>query len=251
MTLGIWFTYGPDSPCLIESAAAFRSTFPDAIVAIADDATNPIPPDVLSLIAPDIHHPTTFPRQGNLNGWPAVFGILQTIRHLCQITGADGAIKLDSDTLILADRWLDRAAPMCGFLTGLHAYLYGLAYWLRADAAATIEQSLRSRWLDPKFRAPEDQCISIEAFRAYGPAVAGRSWSEGHAVTWQYTDDEPARCRHKAVINFGNKRMTGGRCGSEQRERIALAMARFRSCSPPASPMQSPCPPPAADRLLF
>lgn len=227
-TLGVWFTYGPDGPCLVESVAAFRDALPNAIVAIADDAAYPVTRETLSLVAPDIRHTTDFPRRGNLNGWPAVRGILSTIRRLCRETGAEGAIKIDSDTLVMDGRWLDRTAPMCGFLSGQWAYLFGLAYWLRADAAARIEQGIASRWVGENIRVPEDQTISTEAFRAYGPAVLAHSWTAGMSANWQYRDGEDQRCAGKSVVTFGAKRLAPGKCGDEKREQIALAMAKFR-----------------------
>lgn len=233
MTLAAWFTYQLDGPCLIESVGAFRDRFPDAVVAVADDLASPLTEETLSVIRPDLLTRTDFPRKGNLNGWPAIHGILQTLLSFCREAGADGVVKIDSDTLLVDDRWVDRSAPMCGFLSGRHAYLYGLAYWLRADAIPVIQAGLSSRWLEPGFPAPEDQCISTEAFRQFGSAILAHSWGAGMAANWQYTDGEFDRCAGRSVIHFGARRLAGGKCGSEQRERVALAMARFRAAATP------------------
>jgi hypothetical protein len=220
----LWFSFADDGPCLIESVAQFRSIAPGWRVVIADDAKKPISDATLALVRPDRYMRTTFHRGSSLNGWEAVFGVLDTFREVA----SDGVLKVDSDTLVMNLDWLDRSSPMCGFMGGRFAAIYGMAYWMRADAIKTAQESLAGRWRDEGWQAGEDWCISCETLWHYGRECRMHTWDKGLASGWQYKDGESERCRDKSVITFGNRKMIPGKCNAEKRERVALEMAKFR-----------------------
>lgn len=229
MTLATWFAYGPDSPCLIESVAAFRAASPGTPVAIIDQASNPVSPAALALIKPDHYRLTDFPRGRSLNGWPCVLGMLRAFRELLAETRAGGIFKIDCDTLLFSLAWLDTLAPHCGIQGGRTASAYGMAYYLRDDAVTGILASLENRWLDPAYAAPEDQVISTEALCLYGPRCRLWPWDAGIAGGWQF-DGPDGSFDTRALVNFGNHHLIpGGGCPDTRREAAALEMARYRA----------------------
>ncbi len=228
--LGIWFSYGPDGPSLIESVGAFReSTGGNCIVSVVDDSKKPISKECLELISPDDYMKTDFPRGSSLNGWGCVKGMLGVFQELTDKHGADGFIKIDCDTLVLGFDWIDRKSAHCGFIKGEHLYAMGMAYWLRSDVIATITESINGRQLLVGASAPEDQCISCETLWKYGPQCSLVDWSKKLAGGWQYLNDADPRFDNCQVITFGNRSLIKGKCcGNDKREKVAIAMARYR-----------------------
>lgn len=226
--IGVWFTYGPDGPSLIESVASFRYAG-GRHVAIFDEAKNPIAPETLALIAPDYRESTTYKRGGNLRGWENVFGQLDCMERACVHFCGDGAVKIDSDTLVLDFDWIDPQAPMSGFMAGGEAFLFGLAYHLRLDAIRAIRESMLARYRSPSERIAEDRAISSEAFWLFGQAVNVTGWQHKRVGGWDYGKSPSERYANCAAITFGNRNLIpapGKPC--EKREQVALAMANYR-----------------------
>jgi hypothetical protein len=227
--LAIWFTFGPDGPCLIESVAAFRQTAgSDALVAVIDDANHPLSTDCLQLVDPDIYRRSTFPRGGNLRGWPCVFGMLEAMASVCAQAEQPGCLKVDSDTLILGLNWLNKDAPLCGFMTGRHAYAMGMCYWLQAKTVAEIRTSFESRWLQRDWQVAEDQTITSEAIWRHGPACLLHTWDRKIAGGWQYGGTDETRFDSCEVVTFGNRRLIKGSGGNDARKHAALIMGQYR-----------------------
>lgn len=242
MMLAVWFAYGPDSPCLIESVAAFRAAAPGTPVAIIDQADNPVSPAALDLIKPDHYRLTDFPRGRSLNGWSCVLGMLRTFRELLAETRAGGVLKIDCDTLIFSLGWLDSLAPHCGIIGGRAATAYGMAYYLRDDAVTELLASIENRWLDPAYPAPEDQVISTEALMLYGPRCRLWKWDAGIAAGWQFDGIDPA-LDGRAVLNFGNRHLIpADGCPESRRELAAVEMARYRTYRANLQPRTGPAP---------
>ena len=226
--IGVWFTYGPDGPALLESVASFRDAG-GRHVAIFDEARNPISPETLALIAPDYHESTTYKRGGNLRGWENVFGQLDCMERACVHFGEDGALKIDSDTLVFDFDWINPQAPMSGFMAGGEAFLFGLAYHLRLDAIRAIRASMLGRYRSDKDPVAEDRTISTEAMWLWGQGVNVIGWNQKRAGGWDYGRTPPERYAKCAAITFGNRSMIPGEGKScEKRELVALAMANYR-----------------------
>lgn len=228
--LAIWYTFGPDGPCLIESVAAFRQSAGSlAMVAVVDDATRPLTADCLQSVNPDIYRRTTFPRGGNLRGWPCVLGMLETMSSLCEEAQQPGCLKIDSDTLILGLDWLNTDAPLCGFMAGRNAYAMGMCYWLRAKTVEAIRASFEDRWLQPDWQAPEDQTITSEAIWHHGHACLLHTWGRKIAGGWQYGRTDEARFDPCKVVTFGNRRLIKDCNGRDDaRNWAANEMSRYR-----------------------
>mgnify|MGYP001824358138 CR=1 FL=1 len=159
--LAVWFSFGPDGPCLIESVGAFRHAAGGrGKVAVIDDAAHPLSAECLRMVEPHYYQRTDFPRGGNLRGWPCVLGMLETMASVCRAANEPGCLKVDCDTLVFELNWLDREAPLCGFMSGRNAYAVGMCYWMTLETIDRVRTSFESRWLQPGWRAPEDQTIT-------------------------------------------------------------------------------------------
>lgn len=226
--IGVWFTFGPDGPALVESVAAFRDAG-GTKVAIFDDDTNPLADSVVSHIAPDLRERTTWPRGGNLRDWPCILGELDCMERAAGQLGGDAVLKIDSDTLVLSLDWIDPSAPMSGFIAGYGAHIFGMAYHLRVEAVRTVRSSMLGRHRDPDGHLNEDRAISCEAMWRFGPQIHAHTWDAKLAGGWDFGRTPPERYATCQVITFGNRHLlTDIRCPAERRERVAVEMARFR-----------------------
>lgn len=226
--IGVWFTFGPDGPALIESVAAFRAAG-GSRVAIFDEQREPVADGVLDLIRPDLRQKTVWNRGRNLRGWQNVFAELAAMEIAAIELGGEGVVKIDSDTLVLELDWIDPKAPMSGFMAGGEAFLFGLAYHLRVDAIRAIRASMEGRHRNPKEQVAEDRAISCEALWLYGQAVNVNGWQHGKAGGWDYGRTPEEKYQRCAAITFGNRNLIPGPgkpC--EKREQVALAMAKYR-----------------------
>jgi hypothetical protein len=236
--VGVWFTFGGDADCLIESVASFRAACSGAPVAIFDEARLPLPEEVVERIDPALYQRTTWPRLGNLNGWPAVRGILESCDRAAAVTGAVGTLKIDSDTLVQSSRWLRLDAAVTGWDCGWLRYAAGMARYVRADVPQRLLRGLDRR---PLINHPvaEDLAISAEAAFEFpgqvwlhprqpihpaGFRLAG--WSYRRQAEGKFPLTHPAELHD--VITFGNRsQIPGARAAA--RTVAAAAMARFRA----------------------
>lgn len=225
--IALWITYAKDRLPLVESVAQLRAVAPAAKIHIIDDAADPLPQDTLDIVNPDRYAQTTWSRGGNLRGWDCVLGILD---ELAKSSDGSGILKIDSDTLVMSLEWLHKSSPHSGICMGGNTFCSGMAYWLRSDAISEIRASLLGRWRNPAMRVPEDVTISTEALRIYGKECQIHHWCEGIAHGWQYNDElDEAKAPGKQIITFGNRSMIKDcKCGDEKRERVALAMHKYR-----------------------
>lgn len=234
--IGVWFTYGPDGPALLESIDSFRAAG-GSHVAIFDEVRDPISADTLAAIQPDLRQSTTYKRGGNLRGWENVLGQLDCMERACLHFNGSGALKIDSDTLVLDLDWIHEDAPMSGFMAGGEAFLFGLAYHLRLDAIRTIRASMLGRYRSDKDPVAEDRTISTEAMWLWGQQVNVIGWNQKRAGGWDYGRTPPERYQNCAAITFGNRSMIPGP-GSpcDKRELVAVAMAKYRATRREAPP---------------
>lgn len=226
MIAAVWFTYREDGLALLESVRAFRRTFPGSPVCLLAEKENPLSMEHWRAIAPDYYG--TRPGSGNLNGWAACELILETQDMLCDQFGLEGILKIDSDTLVLSSRWLDRSAPFLGVSIGQQLFATGLMRWQRAGVSWEILQAMRNRYRVVSYPAPEDQAISAEALAAYGPACRIFPWNgtaEFLAGTWQW--ESPHLLQQPQdydVITFPRCRLrTGKPCDRQEAQALAMA----------------------------
>ena len=139
-----------------------------ARIAIFDDARHPSDARAVAALTPDVWTQTHWPRGGNLNGWPAADGIVESMLAAASATGAKIIAKIDCDTLVLADQWLDADAPFYGFSHGAGAWFFGACYAFRVDALARLAAHMALAPRHPRARVGEDACIGSHAIRMFG-----------------------------------------------------------------------------------
>lgn len=225
--IGIFFTFGGDSECLHEAAAAFRGVYPEGIVAVCDDGNKPISEETGVSVAPDHYELRNWNSNGNLNGWDTVRGILDfQIRMHEKFDGHKGALKIDCDTVILDGSWIDEDAPACGIDSGANVMMIGMTRYLRADAAIQIRDFLASKFRWEDARVAEDAVIASSAFALFGQQCKRVDWSD---VAFSYSYVHPTvNEKIRPVVAFGNRREIKEGNSCDKRTIVAMHMARYR-----------------------
>lgn len=224
--IGIFFTFGGDSECLHEAVGAFRDVYPTGVVAVCDDGNKPISEETRASVSPDHYETREWNSNGNLNGWDTVRGILDfQIRMHEKFDGHKGALKLDCDTMVLSDSWVDEDAPACGIDSGANVMMIGMARYLRADAAIHIRDFLASKFRWEDVRVAEDAVIAGSAFALFGQQCKRVDWSD---VAFSYSYIHPSvNQKIRPVVTFGNRREIEGR-PCDKRAIAAMHMAQYR-----------------------
>lgn len=224
--IGIWFTYNLDAKALIQSVKAFRRVYPNGIVGICDDPSYPINKEAINIIAPDYHELRDWDSKGNLNGWNAIRGILEfQVKMQEKFPGHEGAIKIDSDTLILDDTWLHKEKPISGFSLGTQTLFAGMIRYLRADIPAKLLAYLKERWLWEGFKTPEDVAIGSYCAILYGQECNSVDWTKG-AKSYSYVNPEINKNKCK-VITFGNRKEIKDMTDIEKRDFAGEEMNKY------------------------
>ena len=228
--IGLWFSFGGDAGCLLESAAQWRSTFPDSPVAVCDDSHHPVSLDTLAALSPDHYERSEVGRNRNIRGADIILTILdfQERMHL-RYPDHQGAVKVDCDTLICHSDWIDENRPLCGFEFPGAPFPVGCARYIRRDAASLIYDKLLSRVWARAVKAAEDAVIGVSALSLFGPSCQVIPTVPRRCVGWDYRLEEPLPHVMSAdVVTFGNREFAPGSSDCEKRESAAVAMAKFR-----------------------
>lgn len=150
------FTCARDADLVPLWAEAIRRHFPSAKLAAAVDAADadmPLPKNILRIV-------TDFPRGGNLNGIPAVAGILGTIALLGEHFQLP-VVKIDTDTILTGSSWLDMLAGhhYLGFEGGSPMYASGICYAMTPFGARHLLKKISPWPWQTKGKFPEDETI--------------------------------------------------------------------------------------------
>jgi hypothetical protein len=224
--IGIWFTYNLDSKCLIESVKSFRRVYPDGIVGICDDAKNPVNEEDIKTIAPDYRELRQWDSKGNLNGWAAIRGMLEfQIKVQDLFPEHSGAIKIDSDTLLLDNSWLDPKSPISGFSLGTSTIFAGMIRYLRSDVPQILLDKFKTRFLWEGAATPEDATIGAYCALLFGSECNSVDWTDG-AKSFSYVnlDLNSRKCK---VITFGNRKEIKNMGDAEKRDLAGEEMAKY------------------------
>jgi len=224
--IGIWFTYNLDAKCLIESVKSFRRVYPDGVVAICDDAKNPVNAEDIKTISPDYRELREWDSKGNLNGWAAIRGMLEfQIKVQELFPGHCGAIKIDSDTLLLDNSWLDINSPISGFSLGTQTLFVGVMRYLRADVPQILLDKFKTRFLWEGSSTPEDITIGAYCTLLFGSECNSVDWSDG-AKSFSYINPErnDRKCK---VITFGNRSEIKNMTNEQKRNLAGEEMAKY------------------------
>jgi hypothetical protein len=224
--IGMWFSFGGDSECLRESVLQFRETFPDGVVAICDDAKNPISDSVRNAMNPNYYEHRKWDSKSNLNGWECVRGMLEyQIEMHRKFPSHHGALKIDCDTLILGDDWILEHSPICGLDIGTQVFFTGCARYLRRDVPAKLLDFIAKKYTRD-IAVPEDQVIANLCMALYGAECERIDWHVA-AMSYSYLD-ESYNERKSQVITFGNRHEIKHGTPCDKRAFAGMAMANFR-----------------------
>lgn len=224
--IGIWFTYNLDAKALTQSIKSFRRVYPNGIVGICDDSNNPVISEIIQTIAPDYYELRLWNSKGNLNGWEAIRGILEfQVKMHDLFPGHEGALKIDSDTLILDNSWLDPKLPAVGFSLGTQTIMAGMIRYLRSDVPQELLNYLKERWLWETFKTPEDVAIATYCALMYGRECNSINWTDG-ARSYSYVKPElnDKSCK---VITFGNRKEITDMPDDQKRNVVGEAMNKY------------------------
>lgn len=213
------FTHKGDADLLPITINRIQQVLPEATVHIADDAANPLaaPPENLS----GSYRQTHFARRGNLNGMPAVMGILETMQNIMRECDISHLCKIDSDTF-LADARFFLMAPQpleqIDYLAGERSQPFspaGNCYVVSRHAVrAALEQIHRRRdsW-QAAHHYPEDRTIFalIQAARLPHYLIPF-PWGIVAGMEDELPADLPPVIKTASVIHAGEPYRDASRC---------------------------------------
>lgn len=150
------FTCARDAALVPLWAQAIRRLCPAApLVAAVDraDADMPLPRKVTRFV-------TEFDRRGNLNGIPAIAGILGAMLDVARHTGLP-VVKIDSDTVLSGAAWLHdlERFDYVGFEGGIPLHASGMCYALTQTGIEAILRGISPWPWQTQGQLPEDQTI--------------------------------------------------------------------------------------------
>lgn len=238
----VWFSFGGDGDCLVESVASARRVYgQDVPVCVFDDDRAPLSPHVVQMVRPTLYERTAWDRGGNLRGPICITGILDCMRRVAEITRADWISKIDCDTILIRP-WVqdDLRWAYQGVSWGTQQLGAGLNYALRRDVPDRILRMIAGRpGLFKEASCPEDNTIALFATVCCPGATLIHDSAVGApgqrlASGWIYgeTPTMAEDCRGYSIVTFGNRFTmddldTEERNGSRARTRVAVTMAQF------------------------
>lgn len=233
----VWFVWGPDAACLMQSVRAVRTVAPEAALRIRFDPDHPLPGEaigeLLEMGVGDIRA-SHAPHGGNLNG-AAHFTQQMMEMEEAAAHGGDEAVvvKMDADVIVRRLDWLhpmlETGSPInaAGFRQGDAAPWCGPCYALRRgvprlcrDALAEVTQRGLERLLLPP-GLPEDGTLFALMRRAHLRGVLILpTWPDPRHFTGYQYDGQPLP--RSSVAYFGNRHLL---TGSDPTRRATVAQA--------------------------
>jgi hypothetical protein len=253
----VWFVWGPDAACLVQSVRSVRAVAPKAPCHVRVDPDHPLPDGVvfqLLQMGVTTVNPSKSSHGGNLNGlphfccqmeeleWAAAGGLRQLgsedevfLRPSWAHQGSSGvAVKMDADVILRRLDWLQpmlapgseinaagfrqsEAAPWCG---PCYAVRHGVPQLCR-DTVAEVLRAGYLRLLLPR-GLPEDGTLFAAMKRAHLRGILTLpAWPCPLYFTGcQYDGTPPA---DSSVLYFGNRHLLGG-SDTATRATVAAAM---------------------------
>lgn len=222
----LWFAYGPDAACLIQSVRAALHHAPDSPRVIAQDVAKPLPLDVQDqLRALGCQVETDFcDRQGNLNGLAHFAHQLEWMEAASHSMPADAqrwVVKIDCDTLINAPlaTWIGEAGPIHDAVCAVQPtwWFQGPCYAVRAESLPPLRRHLAAHpqalgECAPKYQ--EDRCMGHLLSATFGPQSilalpGGHSSTLFHGLQIAHFDYRtwPSFATYEAfrTLHFGNR----------------------------------------------
>jgi len=239
----VWFVWGPDADCLVQSVRSVRAVAPKAACHVRVDPGHPLPESVTGKLL-EMGVETVLPSKanhgGNLNGIPHFYRQMEELEWaaaggLWMDAGGEGvAVKMDADVILRRLDWLEpmlapgSAINAAGFRQSEAAPWCGPCYALRQgvpplcrDTVADVVREGRERLLLPH-GIPEDGTLFAAMKRAHLrgiltlPAWPCPLYFTGH----QYDGTPPA---DSSVRYYGNRHLLEG-SATATRSTVAAAM---------------------------
>lgn len=178
MICGIWFSFKRQQKELALSIAAFRKTFPDAKICLFDQDDQPCDRTDIEQIKPDFYEITTFDRSKKLYGIKVIEGMLDCFNKANDLFNPEFIIKVDCDTVVFGDSWLDKQQNFCGFHHGCTISASGVCYAISGQIIKELTKRFHEFFwaLHYRDKAPEDTIIT-------GLAIL---YSQGRCVLYPY-----------------------------------------------------------------
>lgn len=169
----VYFTYGPDFDCLVESVRSLRRVpgCRRTPIYVFDDGNYPMTPEQVQKLPEGIHYERTyFNRNKNLNGIECVIGMLICFERVKRETGAKLIFKIDCDSIIHSLKYWVNAIKKEGYdMAGMcvnpdYLYCAGPCYVMRSeiiyDLLVNISKLLESEISKIMPHLPEDHSIT-------------------------------------------------------------------------------------------
>ena len=235
----VWFVHRPDTACLLESLRQAERAFPAGTTfhVFADAKTGGIEPgDAEWPYA--AYNETAWDRGGNLNGLPAVDGILRCMRRVAR-SKDDVVWKLDADTLVgdpgvLLDWFDDPNLTGAGLLCPWAAGWWGISYALRASVIEPLRRLImhagEAGLAQIGLREAHEDMVISRTMAAYESSWRLRSWMtrrEGGAFrahSYERGEDPRQALSKWGIVTFGNRWQIEGD-DAQKRAMVAKTMA--------------------------
>lgn len=190
------FTYSEDAQLLHYCVKSLLMAHNEIVIHIIDDDNHPISQDditrLISMSDRVNYRRSTWDRGGNLNGKSCTLGIISEMRKSC--AGRVGvSLKIDSDTLMLNARWIDRcianSVALCYSLRPPVAPS-GICYLIANDWLPKIEAAIKAIDLPPNC-AEDISTLSIAHALCHRQQVVcllpqGHGNPHGSWTSWDY-----------------------------------------------------------------
>ena len=234
----VWMSYGPDSPCLLESVLQVLSLGVNpSLCAVAETRGKEIGPEVHAILeAKGVTFRTSdFHRS---NSYESTQDLFHQVALQGELAGTDYVFQLDSDTMLTGLSYIKNAIAEDAVAMGWTwpgQRLAGCAWLIKTQACRDLEQAMATRHpcLDGiPTRIASDILTSHILDRLFGDSATVRHWfnSEGgFGKGWQYDPEIDVGMERWEMITFGNRHLIKGVKKCERREIVALTMARHAS----------------------
>lgn len=247
MLAWVCFTCKRDEGLLPLHAEAIRLAAPRACIVYAMDEAE------ADMALPEgcSRYVTRWPRRGNLLGYPAMMGILETLLEVAEETGRI-PVKVDSDVVVTGIQWLaplvKGATGMLGICPGQLFCASGACYGIAPELVREMLDFLShgTYWDIPGIRV-EDETISMLAAMVSEPCkvtflqhrAPDAAWVLSSIFAWPYFMDASPLRRCQAFIDCGDRKFltayeAAGFDATELKRRAMFAcLAMLRSTPAP------------------
>lgn len=228
--IAVFWSYSKDSKAIPVAVSALRRAIPNCKAVILNDANDPVSFSGIMEAAPDFVWTTNHKRPGRLAGMEHCKEASRIYAELCEHTGENGILKLDSDFAALNFDWMDTGLHFHAFRRPQSPLPHGQSFWISREASEKILD------FDPgEFYGNEAFVESMAlwswAHELFPTGVRLKPWqSSGRRIVGFHYNVDPEEEMNRIIsekeaagIAFGNLNEVPG-CRTEGREMRDLRM---------------------------